>query len=270
MSAATPVTDDLGHEVGVAAEVRRIVSLVPNLSELLWTWGMAELVVGVTDWCVAPPDGFPLARRVRGTKNPDLTAIAELGPDLVLANEEENRRRDVERLREAGLAVHVTRVRSVSSLPGTLTRLEAVLRAPGAADGLVRALAAARSGLGPPTRSRRVACAVWRDAPEQGGDAEGWWLLGRDTYAAELLAATGMQVVPSAPDGRYPRCSFAELRALEPELVLLPDEPYAFGPVEVEALAAAGLDARLVDGRDLWWWGPRTPQALTRLAAVVR
>lgn len=271
MTPATPLVDDLGHAVGVGGEVRRIVSLVPNLSHLLWSWGMAELLVGVTDWCVDPPGGFPSARRVRGTKNPDLSAITELGPDLVVTNEEENRRRDVERLRGAGLAVHVTRVRSLSALPGTLSRLAAALRAPGAAAALVDELAAAHAELGRrPVPPRRVACVVWRDAPEQGGDAEGWWLLGRDTYAADLLAALGLQVVPPAPDGRYPRCSFAELRALQPELVLLPDEPYAFGAAETGSFAAAGLVARLVDGKDLWWWGARTPQALTRLVSVVR
>ncbi len=83
-----PLRDDLGDEVVLARPVERVVSLVPNLSELLWHWGLADRLVGVTEWCVAPPDGFPHARRVRGTKNPDVAAIIALAPDLVLANEE--------------------------------------------------------------------------------------------------------------------------------------------------------------------------------------
>ncbi len=263
------ITDDLGHPVGVRPGPRRLVSLVPNLSELLWDWGFADRLVGVTEWCVAPPGGFPDAQRVRGTKNPDVAAIVAMAPDLVIANEEENRAHDVERLRAAGIAVHVTRVRSLAALPGSLGRLALALGEPSAATSLIAAIEQARSGLAPPpTGRRRVACAVWRDAPERAGPDEGWWLLGRDTYAADLLTTVGVEVLPPDPDGRYPRCTFAELAAFAPELLLLPDEPYAFGPDDVRELERAGLDARLVDGTALWWWGPRTPRAITELAPL--
>lgn len=270
MSRAAPVTDDLGHPVGLGPEPQRLVSLVPNLSELLWDWGLADRVVGVTEWCVAPPDGFPAAQRVRGTKNPDVAAIVALAPDLVIANEEENRALDVERLRAAGVPVHVTRVRSLAALPDSLTRLGIALGRPEAAGRLLAAIERARAGIVPAAARRRVVCAVWRDAPAEGGAEEGWWVLGRDTYGADLLATVGLEVVPDEPGGRYPRRTFAELTALRPELVLLPDEPYAFGPGDVQELEQAGLDARLVDGTALWWWGPRTPRALEELAALAR
>jgi len=265
-----PLRDDLGDEVVLARPVERIVSLVPNLSELLWHWGLADRLVGVTEWCVAPPDGFPHARRVRGTKNPDVAAIIALAPDLVLANEEENRRLDVERLRAAGLAVHVTRVRTLAALPDSLHRLAGALEASGDALRLVADIEAALAASEPPSRRRPAACAVWRDDPAQGGDEEGWWLLGRATYAGDLLDRLGMEVLPADPEGRYPRCSLAELRALDPEVVLLPDEPYAFGPADAAELGRVGLRAVLVDGMDLWWWGPRTPGAIARLAQLTR
>ncbi|MFO7777492.1 MAG: helical backbone metal receptor [Nitriliruptoraceae bacterium] len=268
MTEQAAVTDDLGDPVGVGAGPQRLVSLVPNISELLWDWGFADQLVGVTEWCVAPPDGFPDAQRVRGTKNPDVAAIVALAPDLVIANEEENRARDVERLRAAGVPVHVTRVRSLAALPGSLGRLAVALGAPSAATPLVAAIEQARSALSPPTGRRRVACAVWRDAPQDAGPDEGWWVLGRDTYAADLLATVGVEVVPPEPDGRYPRCTFAALTALAPEVVLLPDEPYAFGPDDVRDLEHAGIEARLVDGMALWWWGPRTPEAIAELAPL--
>jgi len=270
VSATPTLRDDLGDEVTLAGDVDRIVSLVPNLSELLWSWGLGERLVGVTEWCVAPPDGFPHARRVRGTKNPDIAAIIALAPDLVLANEEENRQLDVERLRAAGLAVHVTRVRTLAALPDSLHRLASALGVPEAAVRLVDDVEAALAASEPPSRRLRAACAVWRDDPVQGGDEEGWWLLGRATYAGDLLDRVGVQVLPADPEGRYPRCRFAELRALEPEIVLLPDEPYAFGPADAAALGRVGLTAALVDGTDLWWWGPRTPGAVTRLAQLAR
>lgn len=89
------LTDDLGHPVPLGRDPRRIVSLVPNLTETLWWWHLGDRVVGATEWCVAPPHGFPNAVRVRGTKNPDTAAIVDLAPDLVVANQEENRELDV-------------------------------------------------------------------------------------------------------------------------------------------------------------------------------
>lgn len=269
MNANAPGVDDLGGAVALPEGVERIVSLVPNLSELLWSWDLADRLVGVTEWCVAPPDGFPAARRVRGTKNPDLQAIIELAPDLVLANEEENRQRDVEALRAAGIAVHVTRVRTLSALSDSLHRLGATLGVGAAADRLVADIEAALAACVLPSRPQRVACAVWRDDPERGGNEEGWWLVGRDTYAADLLSAVGAEPQPDDPHGRYPRCAFGALRDLEPDLLLLPDEPYAFGPADRAEVEGAGMHAVLVDGMDLWWWGPRTPTAIGRLARLV-
>ncbi len=270
MNATGPLRDDLGDELVLASPVERIVSLVPNLSELLWSWGLGDRLVGVTEWCVAPPDGFPHACRVRGTKNPDVAAIVSLAPDLVLANEEENRQLDVERLRAAGLAVHVTRVRTLAALPETLHRLGRALDVPEAAARLVEDIEEALAASEPPSRRRPAACAVWRDDPAQGGDEEGWWLLGRAPYAGDLLDRIGLEVLPADPEGRYPRCRLAELRALDPGVVLLPDEPYAFGPADAAELGRVGLRAVLVDGMDLWWWGPRTPGAIARLAQLAR
>lgn len=264
------VLDDLGHPTRLpSGPARRIVSLVPNVSELLARWGLGAALVGVTEWCVEPPDGFPAAVRIRGTKNPDLAAIEAAAPDLVVANEEENRQLDVARLRAAGIAVHVTRVRRVGELVASLARLADALGDPALAATVQAPLRAALGTL--PSRdgrrARRTACAVWRD----GTDGEdGWWLLGRDTYGADLLDHAGAELVPTDPDGRYPRSTLGALVALAPELVLLPDEPYAFGARDVEDLARVGLTGRLVDGRALWWWGPRTPAALHHLATVVQ
>lgn len=261
------LVDDLGAGVPAPASPARIASLVPNLSELAAHWGLAERLVAVTDYCVEPPDGFPDAQRVRGTKNPDVAAIVALEPDLVLANEEENRELDVRRLREAGLAVHVTRVRTFEELPASLTRLGQVLDVAERARSLTLELE--RLEHHDPSTGPRVACAVWRDDPGRPGDDEGWWLLGRDTYGAAIIAAAGGQLVPDDPAGRYPRAPLHELRALAPDVVLLPDEPYAFGPTDVADLAARGLHAVPVDGRALWWWGARTPAAVASLATLL-
>lgn len=253
--------DDLGQPVRVVGPPQRIVSLVPNLSEALWFWGVAPRLVGVTDWCVSPPDAFDHCVRVRGTKNPDIEAIAALEPDLVVVNTDENREVDVERLRARGLAVYVTAVADAPSAAASLARLGRAVHAQGpaqhTADQLLTALSQHRprhEGVLP-----RVAVPIWRDP---------WMTIGHDTVVGELLVELGFALVP--PSERYPRVELADLD--DADLVLLPDEPYAFGPDDRTELLARvpGRAVRLCDGQALTWWGPRTPAMIRELAELRR
>ena len=117
------LSDDLGHPVEVPDVVARVVSLVPSLSEALAAT-CPERLVGVTDWCTHPADlDARGVTRVRGTKNPDLAAVAALRPDLVVANKEENRELDVRRMRERGIAVWVTDIETVPQAVDSMRRL---------------------------------------------------------------------------------------------------------------------------------------------------
>ncbi|MFD6464078.1 helical backbone metal receptor, partial [Streptomyces roseolus] len=112
--------DDLGGAVPLTRPVRRVVSLVPSLTESVAVT-CPEILVGATDWCTHPA-GLEV-ERVRGTKNPHVRRILELAPDVVLCNQEENRRLDVERLRDAGIPVWVTKIESVDAAIAALTRM---------------------------------------------------------------------------------------------------------------------------------------------------
>jgi ABC-type Fe3+-hydroxamate transport system substrate-binding protein len=254
------VLDDLGAEVQVPEQPRRVVSLVPSLSETLWWWGLADRLVGVTDWCEMPPHAFDHASRVRGTKNPDLDAVRGLEPDLVVANEEENRELDVRRLRESGISVYVTRVRTVSDAADALQRLGATVGATEPGRQLASAL---RRGLASTGTARpvRTVCAVWRDP---------WMWVGADTFTGSLLAAAGAEPWHPPRDARYPKADLDEVRLAGPELVLLPDEPYRFTEADRAAFSGWPTRVRLVDGAALTWWGPRTPTALADLTRLVR
>ena len=94
-------------------EPRRIVSLVPSLTELVWWLGAGDLLVGRTRFCTEPAGAVESVPAMGGTKNPDLERIVAARPDLVIANKEENRRDDVVALQAAGLVVHVTDPNSV-------------------------------------------------------------------------------------------------------------------------------------------------------------
>jgi ABC-type Fe3+-hydroxamate transport system substrate-binding protein len=260
--------DDLGHEVALPSEPRRLVSLVPNLTETLWWWHLADRVAGRTEWCTAPPGGFPAATTVRGTKNPDVARIVALRPDLVIANEEENRPRDVAQLREAGVSVWVTRVRTLPDAARSLTELAGVLGRPGAERDLTDAFARVEATR-PRDRALRVFVPIWRGMPpEEGRTDETWMSVGPATIAADVLAAAGFAVWPDAPGERYPRVGLDDVLGADLDAVLLTDEPYAFGPTDAADLV--GHRVRQVDGTGLFWWGPRTASTVADLRRLAR
>ncbi|MFJ2598038.1 helical backbone metal receptor [Streptomyces erythrochromogenes] len=236
--------------------MRRVVSLVPSLTEAVAV-SAPGLLVGVTDWCTHPGD-LGAAERIGGTKNPDVRRIAELRPDLVIANEEENRAPDLAALRAAGVEVLVTEVRD---LPQALRELDRVLVG---ALGLARptwlADAEAAWARAEPVGELTAFVPVWRRP---------WMVLGRDTFAGDLLTRLGVRNVYAGHAERYPRIPVEELAAAGCDLVVLPDEPYRFtagdGPE-----AFPGLPAALVDGRHLTWYGPSLADAPRVLADALR
>ncbi|MFE9800705.1 helical backbone metal receptor [Streptomyces goshikiensis] len=236
---------------------KRVVSLVPSLTEAVAV-SAPGLLVGVTDWCTHPAPELAGVARIGGTKNPDVRAIAELRPDLVIANEEENRAPDLARLRAAGVEVLVSEVRG---LPQALRELDRVLVG---ALGLARPgwLADAESAWArvEPDAEWRAFVPIWRRP---------WMVLGRDTFAGDLLARLGVRNVYAGHAERYPKVAVAELAAAGCDLVVLPDEPYRF-TAEDGPEAFLGLPAALVSGRHLTWYGPSLAQAPAVLSRALR
>ena len=233
--------DDLGHPVPVTGPAQRVVSLVPSLTEAVAAT-RREALVGATDWCTHPAD-LEDVRRVRGTKNPDVRRIIELRPDLVIANQEENRELDVRRLREAGILVWVTVIETVPQALSSMRRLFTDALQWHVPAWLEDATAGWDRPL--PAVHTEVAVPVWRDP---------WMVVGRDTFTGDLLRRLGYRNVFADHADRYPKVSLEEVDR-EGLLVLLPDEPYVFtaddGP---EAFRRARTS--LVSGRLLTWYGP--------------
>ncbi|MFE7412688.1 helical backbone metal receptor [Streptomyces laurentii] len=236
----------------------RVVSLVPSLTEAVAVSTPPGTLVGVTDWCTHPAD-LGGAARIGGTKNPDTAAIAALRPDLVLANEEENRAADLDVLRAAGLRVLVTEIRTLEQAFAELGR---VLAACGvrARPGWLDEAEAAWAAVVPGDLTYSAVVPIWRRP---------WMVLGRETFAGDLLARLGVRNLYAGHAERYPRVPLDKLLAAGPDLVVLPDEPYRFtrddGPE-----AFPGLPAALVDGRHLTWYGPSLAEAPASLARALR
>jgi ABC-type Fe3+-hydroxamate transport system substrate-binding protein len=243
------VEDDLGTPYA-GGRATRVVSLVPSLTEALASVA-GDRIVGATQWCTHPAD--LQVTRVRGTKNPDLSAVAELRPDVVVANKEENRELDVRRLRERGISVWVTDIRTV---PDAIASMERLLDA---LDWLRPDwLATARElWCGPlPPPARRVAVPIWRDP---------WMVVGADTFTGDLLRRLGWHNVYADaalnPAGeRYPHVEVAEIDAAGADAVLLPDEPYVF-TAEDGPEAFGRTPVELVSGRLITWYGPSLVEA---------
>ncbi|MER5704347.1 helical backbone metal receptor [Micromonospora sp. NPDC002296] len=229
----------------------RVVSLVPSLTEAVAVTA-PRLLVGATDYCTHPV-GLDVAR-VGGSKYPDLDRVRALRPDLVLLNVEENRKADAEALRAAGVPVRVTYPRTV---PEALRELADLLAALGVPDDPGWLRAARRAWAAPaPALTRRAVVPVWRRP---------WVVLGADTFAGDVLRRLGVANAYAAHPERYPRPELAELRSREPDLVVLPDEPYRFtaddGPE-----AFPGTPCALLSGRHLTWYGPSLAEAPALLA----
>ncbi|MGD9704781.1 MAG: helical backbone metal receptor [Acidimicrobiia bacterium] len=243
----------------------RIVSLVPSVTETLLAWGVD--VVACTRFCEQPD--LP---HVGGTKDPDIAAIAALSPDLVVVDREENRKDDADALRAAGVALHVTAVRSVADVTPTLQALRTAVgvgagepagtqpsdRPSDRPSGPARGSAAQHEHGAVSQRAAFVP--IWRRP---------WMTISGDTYGSSLLASIGVGNVYADLTDRYPTTDLADAARRQPALVLLPSEPYPFAQRHVAEISAAFPSATvlLVDGQDLFWWGVRTQPARQRLAA---
>ncbi|EFL05172.1 conserved hypothetical protein [Streptomyces sp. AA4] len=234
---------------------RRVVSLVPSLTEAVEASAPGRLV-GATDYCTHPADLD--VERVGGSKYPKLDRVLALEPDLVLANSEENRPEDVETLRANGIPVFVmAAAESVPAALGSLRRIFGQVYGIDEPEWLDTADELWREVQ--PVRYRAV-IPVWRKP---------WIVLGRDTFAGDVLRRIGVENVYSGHSERYPRPSLEELQKTGADLVVLPDEPYEFtqddGPGFFPEMRPV-----LLSGRYLTWYGPSLVDAYAALRESVR
>lgn len=291
---ATINPEDLKRVPDTLEPPRRVISLVPSMTESLFALGFGASVVGITDYCIHPADALHDLPRLGGTKTPDLARIKALRPDLVLANQEENTPAALTALVEAGIPVWLTFPLTVDEALDDLRALLAIYHTDKPAlhiNTLQMALDWARAAAAdqPPLP---YFCPIW----QQGEGVDIWWMtFNRHTYMDSLLSVFGGQNVftdrekreplaadlgqeagePAAGDRRYPRVSQAEVIAAAPELILLPSEPFAFTQQHLTdirnllAFTPAGKKGqlRLVEGDLLTWPGVRLGRALQELPA---
>ena len=289
------IQDDMKRALNFGAAPKRIVSLVPSDTYSIAALGCAGALVGRTDYCELPADVVAGVPSVGGTKNPKVDAICDLSPDLVIANQEENTKSDLEALAARGVRIFIAFPKRAADGLAHLARLARILRVerePVARELLkrgyevIREAEAARATLVP----LRTFCPIWM---------EPLMTIHGDTFISDVLDLAGAENVfvdrqrryplaadlgKAAPlsaektagrDIRYPRVTLDEVVARTPELVLLPDEPHPFTEEDANvfrglAIPAASRGAVVrTGGKDLCWYGARTIEGLPRLRALV-
>jgi ABC-type Fe3+-hydroxamate transport system substrate-binding protein len=227
----------------------RVVSLVPSMTETLFDIGAGDDVAGVTDWCIFPPD---LDRpRIGGTKNPNVDKIRELAPDIVYMNSEENLRRHAEAI-ETFAKVIVTEPKSVDDVLALIEQL-------GEIHGRdVRAWTARIRAARRHVADFAFAVPIWKKP---------WMWCGGDTYVSNLVESVGGRNVLRNQQ-RYPQFDVDEVLALQPDIVFLPDEPYAFTADDARAIEGTRVIGPF-PGHLFTWHGTRTALGLEWLAAAI-
>ncbi len=273
---------------------QRVVSLVPSVTESLFDLNIGSRVVGVTDYCTRPAELVRKLPKVGGTKNPDIQTILALRPDLVIMNQEENRESDSEALIAAGIPTWVTHPNTVREALDLLWAIMDVFEEPSMVPRvrLIEITYEWTLGVTRELPAKRAFVPIWRDP---------WMTFNHETYIHDLLRVVGVENIfanrtrryplkadlgqaeplpeddprVAGRDTRYPRISLDEVVEAQPELVLLPDEPYAFAQSDANGLATLDIPAAkngqimLVDGSLLTWHGTRIAYALRDLPPLL-
>jgi len=275
---------------------KRVVSLVPSMTETLFDLGVGDRVVGITDYCVYPQDKVMDIAKVGGTKNPSIDQIIALKPDLVIVNQEENSKADVEQLHAVDIPVWITFPKTVQDVMNLFWDVMDLFNEQSMAP-RVRLIESTFDwldgiSLADEENLPTVFVPIWNDP---------LMTFNKDTYMHDLLRVCGahnvfaerdrkfplevdLGIVEPLPaednrfadkDTRYPHITFDEIVTTKPDIVLLPDEPYPFAEKDLRTFMALDVPAtrnkqvHLVDGSHLTWHGTRIAYAFDTLPTLL-
>ena len=252
-------TDQLNRSIEVSFPPKRIISLVPSQTELLFDLGMDNEIVGLTKFCIHPIERFAERTKVGGTKKINLDLIRSLEPDLIIGNKEENEQAQIETLM-ADFPVWMSDIYTLEDAKHTILQIgELVDRQPESAylNFLINAGFTDLQTLALQQQiNKTVAYLIWRGP---------YMLAGKNTFIDDILTITGLRNV--VKQSRYPTFDLNELQALKPDLIFLSSEPYPFKEKHLEEIRNAVPEAKvmLVDGEMFSWYGSRLVKAVQYL-----
>jgi len=240
-------TDQLGRKVRINYPPKRIISLVPSQTELLFDLGLGERIVGVTKFCIHPAEKLTRITKVGGTKQLNLNVIQNLRPDLIIGNKEENEQTQVEFLMQ-NYPVWISDIVTLPDALQMITAIGGLTGTPAAADGLVNRITDDFGQLKLSVNNKKVLYLIWQKP---------FMAVGHDTFINDMLQRCGF--VNAAEDKRYPEISTSGIKKLTVDIILLSTEPYPFKQKHITQFQdmMPGSKVLLVDGEMFSWYGSR-------------
>jgi ABC-type Fe3+-hydroxamate transport system substrate-binding protein len=243
--------DQLGREVFLGSVPKRIVSVVPSQTELLFDLGLDEEIVGITKFCIHPADKFKSTAKVGGTKQLDIAKVRSLQPDLIIANKEENERSQVEEL----MTICPVWISDINDLPGALKMIERVGELTGKLGGaqlLIKNITERFNNLVVPPSDLKTAYFIWRKP---------YMVAGNATFIDSMLQKCGLTNIFA--EDRYPEIEAEKLIKANPDVILLSSEPYPFKEKHVSEfkMLLPSAIVKVIDGELFSWYGNRLLKA---------
>ncbi|MCZ4244342.1 helical backbone metal receptor [Pedobacter punctiformis] len=249
-------TDQLGQEITINFPPQRIISVVPSQTELLFDLGLDQEIIGLTKFCIHPIEKFAERTKVGGTKKLNIDLIRDLKPDLIIGNKEENTQSDIEEL-AIDFPVWMSDIFTLDDAMKTISQIGALVDRVPEASYLNHLINAGFTDLKTLALqnyiNKKMAYLIWRKP---------YMAAGKNTFIDDVLLSNGMTNVVS--QSRYPSVTLSELKALNPELILLSSEPYPFAEKHIEEINMVLPNAKimLVDGEMFSWYGSRLVKAV--------
>jgi len=246
----------------------KIVSLVPSVTETLFALGLDDQIVAITTFCRFPEDKVLHKTKIGGTKNPEREKIVELKPDVIILNEEENRKEDADFFRDQGIPIRVTFPSNVVEASEMIRQLGTEFQASIKAKSICNQIDDAIRSIKVP-RAVSTLILIWKRP---------YWTVNKSTYVNSICETVGLRNVFSELRDRYPQLTNDQIITADPEAVLFPDEPYVFREKDVlefqnqfpELKAIKENKLIMLDGTYLTWHGVRTLKALHELPKILK
>jgi ABC-type Fe3+-hydroxamate transport system substrate-binding protein len=249
-------TDQLNRKIELHSSPKRIISLVPSQTELLYDLGLRDEVVGITKFCIHPQEWFRSKTRIGGTKKYDFDKIKALAPDLIIGNKEENEKDQIEELMKH-YNVWMSDIYTLKDAYDMITRIGTLLGKKEESVNLKLKIESSFQNLQPSTSNiqhSKTAYFIWRNP---------YMVAGHDTFINEMLNVCGLENVFTDKDSRYPEITNEELIAANPQLILLSSEPYPFKEKHIAEIQEILPESKIfiVDGEIFSWYGSRLLKA---------
>jgi len=243
--------DQIGNVIELNATPKRIISLVPSITEYLFDLDLGDRVVGITKFCVRPLEWRKEKPIIGGTKEQHLDRIKELEPDLIIASKEENVKLYVEKLSKI-CPVYVSDVNDFDSAINMMRQVGKLIEKSETGEEIISNIRHQFDSMSKSALDVKVAYCIWKSP---------WMWAGSDTFISKMLGYSNFKNI--IQEKRYPQIEMREIVAEKPDYIFLSSEPFPFQSQHIEELEQEFPDANfiIVDGEMFSWYGSRMLKA---------